>query len=540
MANATRWPAVEDFPDPTTADHITYNPSDAELRGYSSEMETTTAFGAPSYVSDYRSRSADRTSNAVDVPFGDDDFDTFETALEWVNDPENDVLCVDRRVGRHESVSAVCRLFLPKKYGRIALAWAKLLDPVDGTDGSAHSDPVDGIADPPHTVEPDFVTVQLPDATDEPTIRILPDEGLTAVLGSDYTGEAKKSFLRLYMYRAKQAGGLGLHAGSKRVTLDDEDGPREVGQLFLGLSGTGKSTLTSHGLWLDEPEGAEMLQDDVCALLPSGTVAGSEGGGLYIKTLGLDADEQPELYDAATDAGAVLENVAVDGERRPPSASGTASRPVNDDGAVHFDEPRYGRNARAVIRRDHLESSAKEIDLPRVDQVFFITRNPLMPPIAKLTKTQAAAAFMLGESVETSAGDPSRIGESIRVVGTNPFIVGSKGEEGNRFRELIDDLDLDCFVINTGVVGTDNPVDVGVEETVAILEGTARGSVEWTEDDSIGLTVPATIPGVDIDEFAVEDHVDDFGDAHGDLRAERRAYLSQFDDLDDEIVGSAY
>ncbi|MGQ4556587.1 phosphoenolpyruvate carboxykinase [Halobellus sp. GM3] len=503
MVDSTRWPTIDDFPDPETADHVTHNPSFSDLRDYSSHLERTTDFGAPSYVSEYRSRSADRTANAVDDSFEEADLAVFDRGLEWVSDPANDVLCVDRVVGHHEDVSAVCRLFLPREYGRIALAWAKLLDPAEGAD-------------------PDFVTVQLPDATDEPRIRILPDAGVTTVLGSDYTGEAKKSFLRLYMYRAKQAGGLGLHAGSKRVTLEDSEGRQEVGQLFLGLSGTGKSTLTSHGLWLDDPEGAEMLQDDVCALLPSGTVAGSEGGGLYIKTLGLDADEQPELHRAATDEGAVLENVAVD-----------------DDGTVRFEEPRYGRNARAVIRRDHLDSSADEIDLQRVDQVFFITRNPLMPPIAKLTKTQAAAAFMLGESVETSAGDPSRIGESIRVVGTNPFIVGSKGAEGNRFYDLIDDLDLDCFVINTGVVGTDDPVDVGVAETIAILEGVARGSVEWTTDHT-GLTVPTSVPGMDIGRYTVADHVNGFEGAHADLRSERRSYLEQFADLDDEIVDAAY
>ncbi|KAB1190767.1 MULTISPECIES: phosphoenolpyruvate carboxykinase (ATP) [Haloferax] len=504
MEETIHWPTIADFPDPETAEHVTYNPSEADLREFSAHLETTTDFGAPSYVSDFRSRSAAQTATAVDDAFDDDDFAVFERSTEWVNDPSNDVLCVDRVVGRHGDVSAVCRLFLPKEYGRIALAWAKLLEPVEG-------------------VEPDFVTVQLPDATAEPCIRVLPEEGLTTVLGSDYTGEAKKSFLRLFMYRAKQAGGLGLHAGSKRVTLDDEDGRRDVGQLYLGLSGTGKSTLTSHGLWLEGAEGAEMLQDDVCALLPSGTVAGSEGGGLYIKTLGLDADQQPELHGAATNESAVLENVS-----------------VTADGHVDFDEPEFGRNARAVIQRDCLESSASDIDLDRVDQVFFITRNPLMPPIAKLDEAQAAVAFMLGESVETSAGDPSRIGEPIRVVGTNPFIIGSAGEEGNRFRDLIADLDVDCFVINTGAVGTTDPVDVGVEETVAILEGVARGSLDWTDDETLGLTVPSNVPGIDIGQFVVADHVEDFDSMHGELRRERQSYLSQFDELDGDIVDSVY
>lgn len=495
---------VDDYPDPETTDHITYNPSLTALREYSTHLETTTDYGAPSYVSQYRSRSVDHTKNAIDDSFDTEDFSVLNRGLEWIQDPDNDVICVDRMVGRHEDASYVCRLFVPERYGRIALAWAKLLEPADGTD-------------------PDFITVQLPDETPEPKIRVLPESGVTTVLGSDYTGEAKKSFLRLFMLRAKQRGGLGLHAGSKRVTIGNSDGLQDVGQLFLGLSGTGKSTLTSHGLWLEDPEGVEMIQDDVCALLPSGTVAGSEGGGLYIKTLGLEANEQPELHDAATDESAVLENVAVD-----------------EDGTVHFDDPRYGRNARAVIRRDHLASASDDVDLPGVDQVFFITRNPLMPPIAKLTDAQAAVAFMLGESVETSAGDPSRIGESIRVVGTNPFIVGPEGEEGNRFRDLIADLDVECYVINTGVVGTDDPVDVGVEETVAILDGVARGTIEWAHNDALNLMVPTSVPGVDIDRFVISDHVEDVEDAQASLRAERRSYLDQFDALDDDIVDATY
>ena len=100
-------------------------------------------------------------------------------------------------------------------------------------------------------------------------------------------------------------------AGSKRVRLAADDGTTEtVGQLFLGLSATGKSTLTAHGMGLDPPEDAVLLQDDVCALLPDGTVAGSEGNGLYVKTIGLERAEQPAVYDAATHESAVLENVA--------------------------------------------------------------------------------------------------------------------------------------------------------------------------------------------------------------------------------------
>jgi phosphoenolpyruvate carboxykinase (ATP) len=490
-------------PDPVAAENVTYDPTLETLRDLSSHLETTTEYGSPSYVSEERSRNAAHTKNAIDDEFSAADYRHVETAVEYAH--ETEMVCLDRQLGRHPDNSYVCRYYVPAEYGRIALAWATLFEPVADEDR-----------------EPDFVTIQVPDH-DEVAIRILPDEGVTAVLGSDYTGEAKKSFLRLFMRRAKEQGGLGLHAGSKRVTLQTDDGDLEdVGQVFLGLSATGKSTLTAHGLWLDDPESATMLQDDVCALLPDGTVAGSEGEGLYVKTIGLDREEQPAIYDAATHESAVLENVD-----------------VADDGTVDFDSERYTSNGRAAVRREELASAGEDIDLDRVDQVFFITRNPLMPPIAKLSPDEAAAAFMLGESIETSAGDPSKAGESIRVVGTNPFIVGPEGEEGNRFRDLVADLDVECYVINTGFLG-EKSIDVGVDESVTLLRAVARGDVEWTDDDATDLTIPSHVPGMDVDDYYVPDHVDDYETARQDLRAERRAYLAGFDELDDDIEDAVY
>ena len=64
--------------------------------------------------------------------------------------------------------------------------------------------------------------------------------------------------------------------------------------------------------------------------------------------------------------------------------------------------------------------------------IFFITRREtIVPPLAKLNTEQAAAFFMLGESILTSAADPTKAGQSVRSVGTNPFIVGSQGDEGS-------------------------------------------------------------------------------------------------------------
>ncbi|MFW5929740.1 MAG: phosphoenolpyruvate carboxykinase (ATP) [Halobacteriota archaeon] len=480
--------------DPREAANVLYQPSDERLRELSAHLERTTEFGSPSYVSEVRSRVSDRTKNAVDHDFDDEDHALLHEAADATE--KEDLVCVDLRLGDGD-YSYVCRFYVEQDHARIALALTRLYPRAE-----------DG--------EPEFTTVQLPGHA-ETAVRVLPDEGFNAVLGTDYSGEAKKSFLRLFMYRVKRAGGLGLHAGSKRVRLDG--GEREVGQLFLGLSATGKSTLTAHDLGLQPPEEAVMLQDDVCGLLSDGRVVGSEPNGLYLKTDGLDADVQPDVHAAVTSEDAVIENVAVDG-----------------DGTVDFDDTEITSNGRAAVLRRDLESAAEEITLDAVDQVFFITRNPLMPPIARLTPEEAAAAFVLGESIETSAGDPERAGEAVRVVGTNPFIVGSEGDEGNRFRNLIAGLDVECYVLNTGAVGGR---DVGVDVSTALLEAVARDDVEWREGPT-GLEVPESAPGFDADDYDVEANVSDYASKAEALREERRSYLEGFDDLHPEIVDAVY
>lgn len=96
-----------------------------------------------------------------------------------------------------------------------------------------------------------------------------------------------------------------------------------------------------------------------------------------------------------------------------------------------------------------------------------------MPPIGRLTTEQAAVAFMLGESIQTSAGDPERAGEAIRVVGTNPFIIGSKGDEGNRFYDLLRENDVGAYLMNTGHLG-DQRKSIGVDHSVTILTEVAE------------------------------------------------------------------
>ena len=130
---------------------------------------------------------------------------------------------------------------------------------------------------------------------------------------------------------------------------------------------------------------------------------------------------QRVLYDAATSPNAILENIK-----------------VLDDGTVLFDNTELTSNGRGVILRTDVTGTDDRIDLDKADKIIFITRrDDIIPPVAKLNAEQAAAYFMLGESIETSAGDPTRACESKREVGTNPFMIGRESDEGNRLLHIL-------------------------------------------------------------------------------------------------------
>jgi phosphoenolpyruvate carboxykinase (ATP) len=149
---------------------------------------------------------------------------------------------------------------------------------------------------------------------------------------------------------------------------------------------------------------------------------------------------------------------------------------------------------------------------------------------------------MLGESIETSAGDPSQAGKSLRVVGTNPFIVGSYEQEGNAFLDILQrNPGIRCFVLNTGKVGgTDRGQKITVVDSVKILEMIAKDKISWQRDDFWGYEVAAEIPGVEIDRFDLKRYYsgEQIKDLSEKLKQERMEWLAGFPGLDKSIIGA--
>jgi phosphoenolpyruvate carboxykinase (ATP) len=307
---------------------------------------------------------------------------------------------------------------------------------------------------------PDFTMIHIPD---EHSLRMqilsLPEYDLNIALGTDYTGEDKKGFLRQGMFRADQRGMLGLHAGTKLVTVRDatDKKVKTYGVFMFGLTATGKSTWSCHQLGLNQKrgEGTNVVQDDIVFLKSDGSAYGTEVG-FYVKT-DVDKVEQEAMYNALSDKTALLENVMVEA-----------------DGTVNFLDERLGENGRGVIRRDRLKVklgrkmvgiSCKSINLPPLEELdglvfaFITRRNTILPAAQELTPEQAVLAYLWGESTHSFATVPARAGESVRIVGTDDFIVGAQGRKVNRFHEMIMTLvsrypgKIRFFQYNTGGVG---------------------------------------------------------------------------------------
>lgn len=441
------------------------------------------------------------------------------------------IVSIRRTMGNNPDFNPSCTLFISTCAGypvQIAYMWGETL-----------------MAHKPQAPGPELAVVYIPEWPDhERQILVYPEEGVTFVLGSDYMGESKKGFLRMAMWRAKLEGMLGVHAGSKIVVARDPEAElRRYGILLFGLSATGKTTHACHDHGLDQPgEKVEIVQDDICFLRQDGSALGTERG-FYLKTEGLHPVTQPLLYRAATQPRTVFENVMVDYQ-----------------GRVDFDDETLTSNGRGVVQMSDLAPMASSsINLPPVSQldglilVFITRRNTMLPICSKLNPEQAALAFMLGESVESSAGDPTRAGESVRVVGTNPFIIGDEAQEGIWFYEFIKrhEQKVQAYLINTGGVGEirerlpsgswriKRPVArVQILETASVFRSILRNTIEWRDCPHFGVQVPSRVEGFDIRKYDVQNFYShtELQRLSQELKRERHEYIEQFHGLDHAII----
>lgn len=368
---------------------------------------------------------------------------------------------VRRQMGDNPEFNPICNLYVctadPKNY-RLGYEWGRTLGDVRrGRPG------------------PEFTMIHIPmEHQLRMQILALPEHDINIAMGTDYTGEDKKGFLRQGMFRADQRGMLGLHAGTKVVRARDaHSGKLKTYAVFMfGLTATGKSTWSCHQLGLDSAagEGTWVAQDDIVWLRRDGSSYGTEQN-YYVKT-DVSLDMQEAMYRALRHRSALLENVM-----------------VNAKGEIDFTDERLGENGRGVLDRRQLkvrrgrrwESICYEsINTPPLDELdgivfaFITRRNTIMPFAQRLTPAQGVMAYLWGESTHSFATVPAKAGESVRIVGMDDFIVGAQGRKVNSFYDMVMDLvarypgKVHFFQYNTGGMGEVIEIDKGTGKKTLI------------------------------------------------------------------------
>ncbi len=284
----------------------------------------------------------------------------------------------------------------------------------------------------------ELTAIVLPEWSEQRAVLVDQARSIGFVLGSDYYGDIHNSLLRLLACKARTRGHLALHAGSAELLARHAKTGELArgGLLFFGAGGAGKTTLAAHDFGLDTGAGekASIRQDDRVILHPSGLVQGTEGQGLYIRTLGLRPDSRPALHAAAVHEDSLLENVW-----------------INGDASIDFADDSLTTNGRAVVPIRRIAGADGQIDLPRCTHLFFLVRDEHLPIAARLTPTQAVQTFQAAE-----ANRPA----------------DRKADEANLLLAFLEhNPDVQCFLLNTGRADAD--------QTAALIREICREAAEW-------------------------------------------------------------
>ncbi len=459
---------------------ISVDPSDEELRALVGKEPGVRKTIYDNYVaeSEPTSRAQAFTKNSVDDSFGEQELALLaqcERAL-----AKEKLISIDRIVG-NENSETVVRLIVPEKFAHVAYGGGHLFIPARKP-----------VAEPNYRIvffgDEAWVTNKSePLPQKDITIRLaMLEEGkiVKVIRNGNYIGEYKKGVFASEDWTAKtRRGGIFLHAGCREDYLQlAHGGYRPVRTLLIALSANGKTTMTCRVLARKGMERSWLVQDDGGTLMPDGSFYGFEAGGVFVKTEGVTPGEQVEIFYGLLKRDTLCENVFVE-----------------ENGDFDFENLEKTSNGRAVVLRKDFMHASPYIDVERIDNVVIITRGPTIPAVSKLTLEQATALMILGQAMESSAGDPTQAGKIRSEFFYDPFVAGDRAEHANIFYEILKSQPhVNYYLLNTGGVGEGYRYkDIAVGHTLGILDSLLRGGLEdWVVSPS-GFKVPAAIRAVD-------------------------------------------
>ncbi len=330
--------------------------------------------------------------------------------------------------------------------------------------------------------EPDYVILHAPHFQADPAtdgvrtttaIALSFEQKLIIIAGSEYAGEIKKSIFTVMNWLLPASGVLPMHCSANI-------GPEGDVALFFGLSGTGKTTLSS------DPH-RKLIGDDEHGWSDAGVF--NFEGGCYAKVINLSQQHEPEIWAATHRFGTVLENVVAD-----------------ESGRLDLRDGSLTENTRACYPVEYIPNVELSGRGGQPRNVIMLTADAfgVLPPIARLTPAQAMYHFLSGYTARV-AGTEKGMGASPEATFSTcfgaPFIPRHPEVYGRMLEELIARHGAECWLVNTGWSGGQYGVGqrMAIRHTRALLRAALDGSLlhaHFRMDPFFGLSIPEAVPGV--------------------------------------------
>ena len=296
---------------------------------------------------------------------------------------------------------------------------------------------------------------------------------LVIIGGSRYAGEMKKSIFSLMNYFMTKCNVLPMHGAANL----DKHGHTA---LFFGLSGTGKTTLST------DPE-RSLIGDDEHGWSEEGIF--NFEGGCYAKTIRLSEEHEPQIW-AALRSGALLENVILDPETRIPN----------------YDDGRLTENTRAAYPLRYIENCSISGIGSHPKTVIFLTADAfgVLPPIAKLTREQAMYHFLSGYTSKLAGTERGITAPQVTFSACfgQCFFPLSPTVYADMLGERLEQHpDTSVYLVNTGWSGGAYGVGhrISIKHTRAMVSAALNGDLEGVKYKAhpiFKILVPETVPGV--------------------------------------------